>query len=342
MFDGFECSHRRPNCFTGDVREPRRTHRREHIFYIVRTHQRDFCNRHYRLRRRALSRAKEDRFTVHKRTLFYLPPAEPEDLRPGLGRNPLCRFVVGIQHQKIFLCLVLRDARFGRGIVFKTPMAIEMIRCDVQHQRHPRPKLFDRFQLKAGNFQHIPGFRGRCRYHRHHRHADIAAHQGRLAARGKDFAQQRRCGRLSIRSRDRDDLTLQKLRTQLELADDAQPQRAYLFQLRHIERDARRNDNQILPPKSQQPVAAGFDDDAFVEQLRQLSHRGRRPRVTDCYPCAACLQETRRRQAALPQADHQHAFVLQRHHLCSRTQFKQFVTIAASMSSGQITQKRVP
>ncbi|TPW04458.1 MAG: hypothetical protein FD124_2601 [Alphaproteobacteria bacterium] len=84
-------------------------------------------------------------------------------------------------------------------------MPVEVVRREVQEHRHRAAQAFLKIELIGGELQHVVGARVQ-RLEIEHARADIAA-DAHIAARGlQDVADQRRCGGLSVRAGDADDL----------------------------------------------------------------------------------------------------------------------------------------
>ena len=131
-----------------------------------------------------------------------------------------------------------------------------------------------------------------------------------------NFAGERRGRGLAVRAGDGDDAAFQKARCQFDFADDRNAARARMDELRHVERHARADDDEVLIAEGALAVLAGFDADAVIEQHRNfLAQKLRGLGVGDGNVRAARLQEQSAGHAGLAQSDHQHAFAFNVHHL---------------------------
>ena len=234
---------------------------------------------------------------------------EPIDLggraRGGGGAGS----VVGVQHQAVLGGLRGKDALFGRAIVFKAAVAVEVVGGDVENDGDLWMKLHGGFELETGDFQNRPGVVGAVVDQGDDREADVAADQRGQAASLEDFAQQRGGGGLAVGAGDGQRMALEKARGQLQLADDRQAEVLHLGQLGGVQRHAGADDNQILAAEGEQAVAAGLDHDAgFDQRGNLLGQRLGRAHVGDGDQSAAPAEKQRRRQTGFAQSDDENFF----------------------------------
>ena len=144
--------------------ETRCADRREHVLHVVRARERNLGDRHDWLHLATLLRAEEDALAVHERALLHLPArTEPVDLSLRLRGDQLRGLVFGVEDQEVVCGLVLGDASLRRGVGLEAAVAVEVIRCDVQHQRDLRMECLNRLQLEARDLEHTPALRSAIR-----------------------------------------------------------------------------------------------------------------------------------------------------------------------------------
>ena len=117
-------------------------------------------------------------------------------------------------------------------------------------------------------------------------------------------------------------MPLEESRRQLHFADHRNAEFASVHQLRHVERDARADDDQVLIAKRPLTVLPGLNVDALIQQQRNLLAKlllGLGIRDRDLR--AALLQKQSAGHAGFPQPHHQHAFTTKVHLIRCRQGF---------------------
>ena len=281
MFDRLEIAHRLANFLGCASHQSACAHGGQNILEIVCAFQRYLGNLHDLALRHSLfapsvrendvAITKDDVAVTHPRALlnFFLP-AEPEHLSARPGSHRYAGGIVGIENRKVASLLVFEDAGFRVHINVKRPVAVEVVRRDVQHDRDFGTESLNRLQLKTGNLEHNDGFRLGALRQRNRRRANVATDECWETCGRHDFSQERGGRGLAIRSGNRDDRPGQESRRKFDLANHRLAQSARLHQGRRVDRDARAHHDQILFTKRAVPVASGFDRNAVIEQSRNL------------------------------------------------------------------------
>ena len=177
----------------------------------MRTFKRNLTDRHNPFIRSFA--AKHDFSFARERSLLHLLfAAEPEDLGLSARSKFNASRIIGIQHGKIVGLLIFKNAGFRIHVSLKRSMAIQMIGRHVQHHGNFRPKATNRFQLKAGDFEHGNRLGHGFVHQRNRWRANVSAYQSLQVAGRKNFASQRSRRGLAIRACNCDDLSLKKFR----------------------------------------------------------------------------------------------------------------------------------
>ena len=196
MLDRVETAHRLANRLRRNSGQPRRAYRRQHILDIVLAFQRNLAYRQNRFERWTVPRRarRSTPWCTNAPCRTGLRAAEPEDLSAWARLAACCDSrIVGVQHQKVLGGLVREDALLGGSVIFEGAMAVKMVRRDVQEHCDLGVKIYDGFQLEAGDFEHIPAVHRVLRRHqRDDRQPDIAADLRRQTAGCEDFARKAR------------------------------------------------------------------------------------------------------------------------------------------------------
>ena len=200
----------------------------------------------------------------------FLLSAEPKNLRLHFGAKFCAGRVVSIQDRKVGWLLILKNAGFCIDIGTESPVTVKVVWGHVENNCDFGMEALDRLELKAGDLQHHGGFGCRTFNQRNGRRADVSANYSRTSGRGDNFARQSGGRCLAVRPRDGNDRAGEEPRCQFDLADYRLTSRPRLNQGRCIYRNAGTNHDQILFPESAFPMSARFDDDAMVEQKRDL------------------------------------------------------------------------
>ena len=167
--------------------------------------------------------------------------------------------------------LIFEDASLGGSVVREGVMPVEMVGRDVQHDRDLGMKGLDRLQLKAADLQHDPGFVGGALDKSDGRRSDVAANQ-RLSRPPAAMISPASVVVVVLPFEPvmATMWPFEESRRQFHFADDGNAALAGLHQLRHVERDARADDDQVLVAKCALAVLPGLDADAVIEQQRNL------------------------------------------------------------------------
>ena len=158
-------------------------------------------------------------------------PAPGDQRAPGrdryaLAANPLGRGfdqrIIEVDHREVRRGLRGKDARLDRHIGIQGGVAIQVVRRNIEQDRHLRPERHDGLKLKTRHLEHTRATRlsRRSAHGLGERHAQIAAHEGGPAIGGENCTTQSRSGRLAVGSRDGDQGRVHKPRRQLQLAGD--------------------------------------------------------------------------------------------------------------------------
>ena len=145
---------------------------------------------------------------------------------------------------------VFIHAQLGAAILLQAErIAIHMIFGHVQDGRRRRPQAIRRFQLEAGQLQHVKlAF---LTQQAQRRQADIAAHAHRPTGGFRHLAHQGGNGAFTVGAGDRHDRRLRFTAEQFDVADDFHAGIRRGAQCRGRQRDARAGNDQI---RRQQPV----------------------------------------------------------------------------------------
>ena len=196
-------------------------------------------------------------------------------------------------------------------------MAVQMVRRNVEHDGDVRMEALDGLQLEAADLQHDPVSSGA--ESRRNVIAGVPMLPPTSALRPP--AARISPARVVVVVLPFEPVmatmfALQKSRRQLDFADHGNAERARLHQLRHVERNARADDDQVLIAKCALAVLAGFNADAVVEQQQESPARSCSSDLASETATRAPL--LRKKQSAgnagLAQSDHQHAFAFDVHH----------------------------
>src|SRR5579883_2333691 len=145
-------------------------------------------------------------------------------------------------------------------------MTIKVVWRDVENYGDFRPESFNGFQLEARNFQNdgcaARGLldQGNCR------RTDVSADYSRPPSCGDDFPYKRSSCSLSIGASNRHNRPAKKLSCQFNFTDDFFAESARLDKRWSIHRNARTDDDQILPTKSALTVATCFHGNTAIKQ----------------------------------------------------------------------------
>ena len=193
-------------------------------------------------------------------------------------------------------------------------MPVKVVGSDVEYDGGFRSKSLNGLQLEARDLQHCDGLRSGLIDQRYGRSADVAADDRCESAGCNNFPRQRGGRGFAIRAGDGDYASRDELRRQFDLANDGFAQGAGMLQEGRIHRHPRADHDQVLPLKGALAVPSGFDRYSVVEEnwylIRQLILR---LGVGDGHPRSPRLEKQRRGDAGFPQADYQHAFVVEVH-----------------------------
>ena len=153
--------------------------------------------------------------------------------------------VVGVDDRPVASRLVLEDARLRGGVRLERRVAVEVIRREVEPDRHLRVEAHDALELEARDLGHEDAPRRGSLDQADQRRADVAADAG-VEARGAQHAACRgRGGGLALRAGDREQPPLQVAEGQLDLRDHGHAGAPRGLELRQLPRHARRDDDQL-------------------------------------------------------------------------------------------------
>ena len=212
--------------------------------------------------------------------------------------------LIGIQHAPVAGALVGEDARLGPGVAVEVGMPIQMVGRQVEQRRNPRMEGVGRLELEAAGFddmQRVGCGRGHVRAERH---ADVAAHQHRVARGLEHLADERRGRRLPLRAGDGDEAALQPTRGQLQFADDRHTSRAGSCQFGQLGRHAGARHDQIHRREEARVVPAEVERHAGPAKpigLRTVRHP-----VGERHNRAARHEQLRSGASAARGAHHEH------------------------------------
>src|SRR5207237_1338873 len=98
----------------------------------------------------------------------------------------------------------------GGGVALEGAVAIQMIRSDIERHTDVHTERVDGFELKAGQFQHVPLIGFRCIDHRTGRRSYIAADLRGDAAGPEDVPGESRGRSFSVGAGDADDFAFEE------------------------------------------------------------------------------------------------------------------------------------
>ena len=267
MLDARKTFHRFRNRRRVDAREPRDNHRGQHVFQVVRARERNFPGFHHRI---FLAVMDDYNFVAAQaRALAHaLLPAEPEHLR-FLRRVFRRSGIIRIQNRRIQLGLVLKYSRFCGRVCCHRLVPVQMVRRQIQQCPDVRPELFNQLQLKAAQFR--DGYRSRIQHFhfRNQRRSHIACKIGTHRPGFQDVMNQRGRRGFAVRSRDANQLALQKPVRKFNFTPDRDALRFRQSQKRIVGRHAGAWDNQVLRKKRFFRMPAKFQSDSGRPQLRR-------------------------------------------------------------------------
>src|SRR5262249_24929784 len=152
VLDRVELANRRADLFRLTAHQRRRTDGRENIFDVVRSLERHFGNRHDLAH---ILATKGNPPVLYECSPLQLPlAAEPESLRARATGEVDASRIIGIQNRKVILLLILEDVGFGVDIGLESPVAIQMVGSNVQHDGNFRTKAADGLELKTRDLEH--------------------------------------------------------------------------------------------------------------------------------------------------------------------------------------------
>lgn len=315
VLDGLEGLHGLADGFGGDAGEACGGDGGEDVFDVVRAAQVDVGEGEDRFGCAGFGGEEDDAVAVDEGALFdAADAAEPEDLGVGLGGDHLGRFVFGVEDEEVGGGLVFGDASLGGGVVLEVAVAVQVVGCDVEHEGDVGVEAADGFELEGGDFEDVPGAGGAEFDEIDNGEADVATDEGLPLGVGEDMAEQRGGGGFAIGAGDGDDVSLERLGGEFELAQQRCAEAENLLDLRRGERDAGGEDDEVLAAEGEHAVAAGFDHHAGFEEGGDFVGEGvGGAGVRDGDTGTTLAEEERGGDTGFAEADDEDAFVLEVH-----------------------------
>src|ERR1700722_3694565 len=301
------------NLVRSATNENTHTHRSQDVLEVMGPFQRNLRHRHDLLLKVAI--ASVDVGAAYECSFFNGSlTAEPEQLCSGAMGQFARGGIVGIENREIIGPLVFEDSLFGGDVICKSFVPIEMVGRDVQNHSDARTEIDNRFQLKARDFKHRPRRRPSLTYKTNGGGSDISANQCREISSSDNLAGQGSRGCFAVGSRNRDNRTFQKLRSEFDLTYDRLSQTAGLYQLWRVDRHTRTDHDKILSPEGTFTVAAGLDRDPVLQQQQDfIAKLSFRLRIRHRDPRTPRFEKKCGGHAGLAQANDEYTFVFQFH-----------------------------
>ena len=174
-------------------------------------------------------------------------PAEEQHLALNLFMQSLQARIVRVEHSIVRCGLVPEHSHFQGCIDLHGPVTVQVVFRNIRQQGHMGMESVRGLHLEGGNLAHDhvvfradQGCQGEGI-------SDVPHHVGHFAAVGKDFPQQGNRRGLSVRSRNRNQRTLRKLRRQFQFTDHIDSHFLCPDHKGSGIRNAGRNDQNVLP-----------------------------------------------------------------------------------------------
>jgi hypothetical protein len=176
-------------------------------------------------------------------------PAEEENLRFDPVRELEGQGIVGVEHGKILLPLVLKDPALGLAVGLEAGITVQVVLGDIQEDGNLRPELLDPFQLVAAELDHRPFLFLETGHEANQRVADVSAHKSPLPPVMEHRSDHRGGGGLAVGPGDAHRGPAQEAKGQFDLADHRNSLSPRLIQLLQAQRDPGADDDQFGPQK---------------------------------------------------------------------------------------------
>jgi len=179
--------------------------------------------------------------------------------------------VVGVEDEGVGRGLAGEDLFLRGNVGLEAVVAVEVVGGDVEDDGDAGVELIGGFELEAGDLEDVDRLGGGFGDELDDGQADVAADLGGDTGFAEDLAEEGGGGGLAVGAGDGDDAALEEAAGELELAHDGEAVADDLGDFGGVERNAGRDDDEVLAAEGEQAVTAGFDHDAGVEQRGDLA-----------------------------------------------------------------------
>ena len=197
----------------------------------------------------------------HRR--HWLVLVKPDDLAPRARREPAHELIAAVEHGEVLWRGELDRSGLQIHVALERPVALEVVRRDVEDHADVQARLLDRLQLEARELEHDPVL-GRDLVHAvEHRVANVAADDHGATTCRQHLARERGGGCLSIGAGDADHRALAELEEEVDLARDRDSSRPRLVQQLGIPRHPGARIDDVDAIENGNVIAAELELDAW-------------------------------------------------------------------------------